>query len=127
VILTDGTAYDPGNGVLDLRHGDRVRVIYADEEGGSPVADLERVSSSAVDCQVGIAFGNITFYQLGTDTGYLVVGGCERNARGQFETGYPDRYMDAGESIVYYFAFASSESHDLYNAEVDLRCVRADR
>ena len=30
VVLTDGTAPDPGNGVLDVRDGNSLRVLYAD-------------------------------------------------------------------------------------------------
>ena len=127
VIITDGTAYDPGNGVLDVRSGDTIRVIYQDVDGtGTPDPNKVRVSSASVNCNVSVAFGDVTFAQFGQDSGYFVVGGCERNARGLFEFGYPDRYMDAEEVVSYNFAFASNEYEDMENVEVNLRCVIAD-
>ena len=127
LILTAGTARDPGNGVLDVRNGDTIRVSYHDvDSSGNPDANKVRRSSAAVDCDVRIGFGNITFAQFGEDTSYFVAGGCERNARGLFEFGFPDRYMDAGEAISFNFAFASNEQIDLENVEVGLACVVAD-
>ena len=119
LILTAGTQRDPGNGALDVRDGDTIQVLYNDTTG-------TRVSSAGVNCTTRIGFGNIVFAQFGTDTTYFVSGGCERNARNYFEFGFPDRYMDADESISFNFAFASNESEDLSNVEVDLRCVLAD-
>ena len=127
VILTDGTAYDPGNGVLDVRTGDRVQVIYQDVDGaGLPDPDKVRRSSASVHCNPRISFGDIVFAGYGQDTTYFVTGGCERNVRGMFEFGFPDRYMDAEELISYNFAFASNEDIDMANVEVNLRCVVAD-
>jgi len=119
LILTSGTARDPGNGALDVRDGDTIRVSYADTDG-------TRISSAGVNCATRLGFGNIVFAQYGKDTTYFVSGGCERNARNYFEFGFPDRYMDADESISFNFAFASNESTDLANVDVDLRCVLAD-
>jgi hypothetical protein len=126
IILTDGTARDPGNGVLDVRSGDKIRVIYADEDSGTPNGDKRRVSSAEVDCDVSVGFGDITFGQFGMDTTYFVDGGCERNARGFFEFGYPDSYMDEDELLSFNFAFASTEDIDLEQVEVNLSCVIAD-
>jgi hypothetical protein len=126
IILTDGTARDPGNGVLDVRSGDRIRVIYADEDGGTPNGDKRRVISADVDCDVSVGFGDITFGQFGMDTTYYVDGGCDRNARGFFEFGYPDKYMDEDELISLNFAFASTEDIDLEQVEVSLSCVLVD-
>jgi hypothetical protein len=122
--LTDGTERDPGNGVLDVRSGDTLEVSYVDVGG-------TRTSKASVNCTVAITsgaitfggFGQIVFNQFGQDASVLVQGGCERNIRGNFEFGFPDRYMDAGESIFYNFAFGSSELADMQNVEVSLRCV----
>jgi hypothetical protein len=127
ILLTDGTARDPGNGVLDVRSGDVIRVTYADvNTSGVTDPNKARVSSANVDCDVRLGFGNVTFAQFGEDTSYFVSGGCERNARGLFEFGFPDRYMDEGEAINFNFAYASNESEDLHNVEVDLRCAIPD-
>ncbi|MCP3979736.1 MAG: S8 family serine peptidase [bacterium] len=126
VALGSATARDPDNGLLDVRDGDTIRLVYADETFGSPDPDKERVSLARVDCGVRLAAGQITFPQYGRDTPYLVEGGCERNLRGQFELGYPDRYLDAGEALVYRFAFASLEDRELANVEAALRCVLVD-
>ena len=48
------------------------------------------------------------------------------NARGLFEFGFPDRYMDAGEQLSYRYAYESLEGDDLNNLEVSLRCVEID-
>ncbi len=126
IILSDGTARDPGNGILDVRSGDKIRVIYQDEDSGTPNANKRRVSSADVDCDVSVGFGDITFGQFGMDTTYYVDGGCERNARGFFEFGYPDRYMDEDELISFNFAFASTEDIDLEQVDVNLSCVLVD-
>ncbi|MCP3981018.1 MAG: S8 family serine peptidase [bacterium] len=123
---TDVTAYDPGNGALDVRSGDTVRVIYDDETSGT-TDSAKRVDSVAdVDCRTRIGFRNLGFAQFGLDGGLLAAGGCERNARGQFEFGFPDSYLDAGESVILRFAFASEEDLDLEGVEVSLRCVDPD-
>jgi hypothetical protein len=127
VILTDGTQRDPGNGVLDVRSGDRLKVLYADvNSGGSPDPNKVRSSFANVNCTVNVNFGGIEFAQFGRDSSVFVAGGCERNARGQFERGFPDRYMDEGELISLDFAFASDEQIDLENVEVSLRCAVVD-
>ncbi|HXV76357.1 MAG TPA: S8 family serine peptidase, partial [Candidatus Polarisedimenticolaceae bacterium] len=119
LVLTDGTARDPGNGALDVRNGDKLRVVYSDFGG-------DRISEASVNCTVKLGFGNIVFAQFGQDTTYFVSGGCERNARGNFEFGFPDRYMDHDEAISFNFAFASNEAADLNNVDVALRCVYVD-
>ncbi|MCP3981019.1 MAG: S8 family serine peptidase [bacterium] len=124
--VTDVTAYDPGNGVLDVRSGDTVRAIYDDETGGVPDAAKGVESLASVDCRTRIGFGGLEFGQFGINGGLLAVGGCERNARGQFEFGFPDRYLDAGENVILRFAFASEEDLDLEGVEVSLRCVDPD-
>jgi hypothetical protein len=128
IILTDGTAPDSGNGVLDVRNGNAIRVLYDDvgSDGITPDPDRQRSSLAQVACSTDISFGNVIFGQFGRDTSFLVSGGCERNARGQFEFGFPDRYMDAGELIDFKFAFQSREEVDLRNVDLDLRCVIAD-
>jgi hypothetical protein len=119
LVLTSVTERDSGNGALDARDGDSIRVTYTDTTG-------VRQSVSKVNCKPRLGFGNIVFAQYGQDTTFFVGGGCERNARGNFEFGFPDRYMDAGEEMTYNFAFASNEPQDLNNVKVDLRCVIAD-
>ena len=70
VSIADGTAYDSGNGVLDVRHGDQLRVIYADEsvdgEGGDP--DKVRVALAGIDCRPRLLTGASRFSQFGTNT-----------------------------------------------------------
>ena len=70
LFLTDATARDPGNGVLDVRDNDTLRVTYVDTQAGT----IE-ISESAVDCQLRITSGAITFGQFGLDTGIFVNGG----------------------------------------------------
>jgi hypothetical protein len=126
--LTSNTARDPGNGALDVRNGDTLRVRYTDADVdtvGLPET-VVRSNQSTVDCQVNIGFGSIVFAQFGQDSSTLVQGGCERNARNQFEFGFPDRYMDAGESVMFNFAFNSNESSDLTSVTAVLDCVNID-
>ncbi len=124
--LTAGTARDPGNGVLDVRHGDLIRVVYADESGGVPDPDLERHIEAGVDCRLDVEFQTIVFAQWGTDATTQTIGGCERSARGLFEYGFPDRYLDAGESVILRFGFGSRENTTLENVRASLRCVEID-
>ena len=118
---TDGTAPDPGNGVLDVDDGDVLRVTYNDLSSGDV-----RQNFASVNCRVDISVGAITFGQFGQDTSTLVQGGCERNLRNLFEFGYPDRYMDPDELIQYNFAFGSNETNDLEAVVAALRCVDVD-
>ena len=91
ILLVDGTAPDPGNGVLDVRSGQAVRAVYQDEEpNGSPVANIKRVNSTSVDCRPVIAAGGVVFGQFGIDAFTLVSGGCEKDTRGYFTLGFPD-------------------------------------
>ncbi|MCP3980277.1 MAG: S8 family serine peptidase [bacterium] len=122
-VVTGGTAQEPGNGVLDVRTGNTIKVVYSDETSGSPDANKVRTSRSTVDCRSKIEVGSFTFGQFGEDGNYFVQGGCETNERGLREFGSPDKYMDAGESIQFQFAFASAEAEALEQVETSLRCV----
>jgi hypothetical protein len=126
LVLSSHTARDPGNGVLDVRHGDTVRVIYADELNGIPEADRRRVGRAEIDCAINVSPGSVLLQQWGIDRSSRLEGGCERSARGMFEYGFPDRYMDAGERVVLQFAIASDEAITLPSVEVALRCVEVD-
>jgi hypothetical protein len=128
VLLSDGTAPDPGNGVLDVRSGNYLRAVYQDEEpNGTIQANLRRVNLAAVDCRPTIAAGGVVFGQFGVDAFTLVSGGCERDARGYFTFGFPDRYMDAGEIVGYLVAFQSAETGaTLRNVIVSLKAVATD-
>ena len=46
--------------------------------------------------------------QYGRDSHMLIEGGCERNAFGEFSPGFPDRYIDAGESVSVVIGFRST-------------------
>jgi hypothetical protein len=87
---------------------------------------VERFSLSGIDCRVKLDVGRFRFAQFGQDDNLFVNGGCERNARGQFETGAPDRYLDAGERLVLAYGFTVNEGEALADAEVRLRCVVPD-
>ena len=119
LFLTDKTARDPGNGVLDVRDGDTLRVTYTD-------TGTTEISEAAVNCQLRIASGSITFGQFGFDTSSVVSGGCERNARGLFEFGFPDRFPDEGERLILGVAIGSQEIQGVTNISAALRCVEAD-
>lgn len=110
VLLTDGTAPDPGNGALDIREGQMIKVTYQDTTNGSPDADKKRTSQLVVSCKVAVNFGGINFGQFGRDTATFINGGCERDKRGLFSFGFPDRYMDHGEKVSFNIAFQSGES-----------------
>ena len=74
-----------------------------------------------------VASGGVVFTQFGKDVFTLVNGGCEKDARGYFTFGFPDRYMDAGELVSYTVAFQSAElGTKLLNVSVSLRAVVAD-
>jgi hypothetical protein len=127
IQITDSTARDPGNHVLDVRTGDSLRVLYNDVDVdvvGLPV--LQRTNTATITCRVDVGFGDITFAQYGQDSSVLVQGGCERNLRGRFEFGFPDRYMDADEPIFLNFAFRSNELEDMENVQASMRCVNVD-
>ncbi len=126
IVLTDGTAPDPGNGALDVVDGATIKVIYADETGGNPDPDKERTNTASVDCSVAVGFGNLVFSRFGLDDITDINGGCERNLRNGFEFGFPDHYMDAGEVIDYGIAFFNDEPFDLEDATATLRCVEVD-
>jgi hypothetical protein len=126
VLLTDGTVYDTGNGALDVQNDDSVVVVYKDEDNGSPACEKERESVALVDCEVKLGVGTVTFNQFGQDFNYFVNGGCEKSPRDLFYQGYPDKHMDAGESLVLNYGFTSNEGGTLTNAEVSLRCVDVD-
>ncbi len=131
IALTVGTARSSSatfnNGVFDVRPGEKLKVIYRDETSGSPDPNKERFNTAAIDCDVRVGFGGIVWGQFGMDTAILVDGGCERDARGKFTFGFPDRYMDAGEVIGYRLAFQSTEpTETLRDVEVTLTCVQAD-
>ncbi|MBD3869205.1 MAG: S8 family serine peptidase, partial [Acidobacteria bacterium] len=126
--LSNGTQFDPGNGILDVRHGQSIRVTYQDEstDGGVLPGDIRRVATSVVDCTTAINFGSLVFGKVGANGIFSIDGGCEQNLRGGFEFGFPDEYMDAGESVGYGLAFNSNESETLVDAIASLRCVEAD-
>ena len=126
--MSNGTQFDPGNGVLDVRHGQSIRVTYQDEstDGGVLPGDIKRVATSVVDCTTAINFGSLVFGKIGANGIFSIDGGCEQNLRGGFEFGFPDEYMDAGESVGYGLAFSSNESETLVDAIASLRCVEAD-
>jgi hypothetical protein len=126
VLLSGNTARDPGNGVLDVRHGDTLRVRYMDKNVTTGALTIQRTNIATVNCDVDIGFGNIVFAQYGKDTNVFVQGGCERNVRNKFEFGFPDRYMDANEQIIFNFGFNSNESIDLDNVQASLKCVNVD-
>jgi len=126
ILMSGGTARDPGNGVLDVRNGDTLRVKYTDKNVTTGALSILRTNIASIDCEVDIGFGNIVFAQFGQDTNTFVQGGCERNARNKFEFGFPDRYMDAGEAIIFNFGFNSNEAVDLDNVVAELRCVNVD-
>ena len=119
IVLSAQTARQSNNGVLDVQTGDGLRVTYVD-------TTATRRSFATVNCVLNIGPGEITFAQFGMDDNVLILGGCERNARGLFEFGFPDRYMDADEELAYRFAFNSAENFDLDNVVVNLRCVHPD-
>ena len=124
VLLTDGTAPESGNGALDVRDGQTVRVTYTDQN-----PTVARVGTASVSCRPVLAAGGIVFGQFGKDAFTLVSGGCEKDARGYFSIffGYPDRYMDAGELVSYEVAFQSAEiATDLVNVAISLKAVTAD-
>jgi hypothetical protein len=128
LLLTDGTAPDAGNGVLDVRDGNTIRVTYQDESpSGTPDTNAKRVGTATVTCRPSIAAGGIVFGQFGKDAFTFLDGGCEKDARGYFTFGFPDRYMDAGELVSYLVAFQSAElGTDLVNAQISLKPVLAD-
>jgi len=128
ILLTDGTVQESGNGVLDVRDGHRIRVTYQDVGTDStPDLNAKREAVAQVSCQPVLAAGGIVFGQFGKDAFTLVDGGCEKDKRGYFTFGFPDKYMDEGELVQYVVAFQSAEpSTDLVNVSISLRAVTAD-
>ena len=122
VLLTDGTAPESGNGALDVRDGQTVRVTYTD---ANPTVRASEPAS--VSCRPVVSAGGVVFAQFGKDAFTLVSGGCERDARGYFTFGFPDRYMDEGELVSYVVAFQSAELEtDLVNVSISLKAVTTD-
>ena len=122
LLLTDGTAPESGNGALDVRDGQTIRVTYTD---ASPT--VARIGTASVSCRPVLAAGGALFGNFGKDAFTLVDGGCEKDARGYFTFGFPDRYMDEGELVSYVVAFQSAEiGTDLVNASISLKAVMAD-
>jgi hypothetical protein len=50
IPVLESTSYDPGNGVLDVRDGDRIVVVYADRSYGQPDPDKKRTDEASVSC-----------------------------------------------------------------------------
>jgi hypothetical protein len=122
ILLTDGTSPQSGNGALDVRDGQSVRVIYTDVN-----PTVTRIGTASVSCRPILSAGGVVFGQFGKDAFTLVDGGCEKDARGYFTFGFPDRYMDAGELVSYVVAFQSAEiGTDLVNVSISLKAVTAD-
>jgi hypothetical protein len=93
IPVTDGDGTpQPGDGVLDVTSGSVIRVTYRDRTSGAADANKVRTSSSPVDCRPAVTVGGVTFAQFGLDTSQVVGGGCERDGRGLFTFGFPDRY-----------------------------------
>ena len=126
VFLTDGTAPDPGNGALDIRSGQRVRVTYQDKDNNVPVPNKKRVSEASVDCRTQIVSGGVVWGQFGRDATTFINGGCEKDLRGLFTFGFPDKYMDAGEILGYRIGFESQEGEALEDIDVTLKAVAVD-
>ena len=103
-------------------------MTYQDESpSGTPDVNAKRVGTASVSCRPSLAAGGIVFAQFGKDAFTLVDGGCEKDARGYFTFGFPDRYMDAGELLSYVVAFQSAElGTDLANVSISLKPVMAD-
>jgi hypothetical protein len=117
ILLSDGTVPTQQNGVLDISDGDTLRVTY------NSATDGTKISESTVNCKMRITAGAVTFGQFGYDRAVAFQGGCERNARGLFEFGFPDRYPDEDEQIIISYAFASQEASSIEELNADLRCV----
>ncbi len=126
LALTTGTAPDPGNGALDIRNGNVIEVVYQDETSGSPDPNKKRTNTARVDCRAKIDFGGVVWGQFGLDAFTLINGGCERDGRGFFTFGFPDKYMDAGEAIGYRIAFLQSDVGDLDDVQISLKAVEPD-
>lgn len=126
LFLTDGTAPDPGNGALDVRSGQLIRVIYRDKTSGSFDTNKRRVGEAVVDCRSQIASGGVVWGQFGRNATTFINGGCERDARGLFTFGFPDKYMDADEVVGYRIAFQSVETAALTDVAVSLKAVAVD-
>ncbi len=126
LFLTDGTSPDPGNGALDIRSGQRVRAIYQDKLNGVDDPNKKRVSEAAVECRTQIVSGGVVWGQFGRNATTFINGGCERDLRGFFTFGFPDKYMDAGELVGFRIAFQSQEPENLEDAEVTLKAVAVD-
>ena len=127
ILLTDASTPQSGNGVLDVHDGRAIRVTYQDENGGTPDPNAKRTGTASVSCRPAVSAGAVVYAQPGRDAFTLIKGGCERDARGYFTFGFPDRYMDAGELLSYTIAFQSAELEtELQNVSVSLRAVMAD-
>lgn len=119
ILLSNGTVPDWQNGVLDVSDGNTIRATYTSVSHGT------KISSASIGCKMKIAAGAVTFGQFGFDRPVAIQGGCERNARGLFEFGFPDRYLDEDEEIILSYAFASQEAAQVEQIDAALRCVIA--
>ena len=121
IAISAGTVPDPGNGALDVRDGQYVRVVYED-------IGATRTAVKPVSCHVQFEFGGVKFTLYGQDASVAVNGGCERDARGYFTSiyGYPDQYMDHGELIDFQIAIRQFDSADLEDAAATLKAVLHD-
>jgi hypothetical protein len=125
--LTRSAAATWYNGVIDVRNGETLKVTYYDETAGVRDPEKVRFNTAGVDCSVSLGFGGFTWTQFGLDSAVLVDGGCERDARGLFTYGHPDKYMDEDEKLGFRIVFQSTEtSIDLRDATATLSCVLAD-
>ncbi len=126
VILTDSMLPVSGNGVLDVRDGQTIKVFYNDQTSGSADPNKTRFNQTTVYCRSTILFGGVTFGLFGKDMAVAINGGCERDARGMFTFGYPDQYMDHGELIDFQIAVQTADTTDLEDAVATLKAVYHD-
>ena len=57
ILLSEGTAPDSGNGALDVRDGQSIRVTYQDESSGSPDVNAKRIGTASVNCKPVVSSG----------------------------------------------------------------------
>ena len=126
LAVTESDSPTMGNGLIEVTHGSRVVVTYADRSNGVPHPNLERVASAPVDCMADLTLGDVLFSQPGRDAAIRIEGGCERDACGRFGGEYPDQHLDAGETLTYRLLFHNRDEVDLEALQVSLEAVFPD-
>ncbi|MCP3978631.1 MAG: S8 family serine peptidase [bacterium] len=121
--LVENATPTSGNTIIEVQHGWIVRAVYTDPTGGGIFIDTN--ATAEVHCRPQLEYGDLKIPQFGLDRHWQIIGGCERDPLGGVTHGFPDRYIDAGEKVIFRTQFRNADV-DLTDVRIGLRAVIPD-